>query len=259
VEHGAGVSEWFLLGGGAFLAGLIDAVVGGGGLIQLPLLLAVFPFSPIPVLFGTNKIASICGTSSAALHYSRKVVIPYSQVMPAALAALVGSAIGAAVVSFLPNQALRPMVLLMLFVVGSYTYLKPDFGFNGDHSLVWNRPLLLAGMVGICLGFYDGFFGPGTGSFLIFAFVRLFGMDMLHASASAKIVNLATNLGALTYFLLHHGVMWEIGLLMAIANVMGAQMGTHLAVRHGNRFIRYLLLTVVSVLILKLGWDVWQH
>ena len=258
MEHGAVVSEWFLLGSGAFLAGLIDAVVGGGGLIQLPLLLAVFPNSPIPVLFGTNKIASICGTSSAALHYSRKVDIPYQQVMPAALAALSGSAFGAAVVSFLPNQALRPMVLLMLLVVGTYTYLKPDFGSNSAHFHV-KRPLLLAGMIGVSLGFYDGFFGPGTGSFLIFAFVRLFGMDMLHASASAKIINLATNLGALAYFLLHHGVMWEIGLLMALANIAGAQVGTHLAVRHGNRFIRYLLLLVVSVLILKLGWDLWKH
>lgn len=259
MEHGACVIEWFLLGGGAFFAGLIDAVVGGGGLIQLPLLLAVFPSSPIPVVFGTNKIASICGTSSAALHYySRKVDIPYQLVMPAALAALSGSAFGAAVVSFLPNQALRPMVLLMLLVVGTYTYLKPDFGSNSAHFHV-KRPLLLAGMIGVSLGFYDGFFGPGTGSFLIFAFVRLFGMDMLHASASAKIINLATNLGALGYFLLHHGVMWEIGLLMALANIAGAQVGTHLAVRHGNRFIRHLLLLVVSVLIFKLGWDLWKY
>ena len=150
------------------------------------------------------------------------------------------------------------MVLLMLLVVGTYTYLKPDFGSNSAYFHV-KRPVLLAGMIGVSLGFYDGFFGPGTGSFLIFAFVRLFGMDMLHASASAKIINLATNLGALAYFLLHHGVMWEIGLLMALANIAGAQVGTHLAVRHGNRFIRHLLLLVVSVLILKLGWDLWKH
>lgn len=259
MKHGVVVSEWILLGAGAFFAGLVDAVVGGGGLIQLPLLLSVFPAAEIPVLFGTNKISSICGTASAAWQYSRKVGIPYASVLPATLAALVGSAIGAAVVSFLPNHALRPMVLAMLLMVGTYTYLKQDFGFQRKTPPTWRKPVLLALMIGLVLGFYDGFFGPGTGSFLIFAFVRLFGMDMLHASASAKLVNLATNLGALIYFFFHHGVMWQVGLFMAAANVCGAQFGTHLAVRHGNRFIRYLLLVVVSVLAVKLGWDIWKQ
>lgn len=201
--------EYALLLGGAFLAGLIDAVVGGGGLIQLPLLLAVFPGVSIPVLFGTNKLSSIAGTASALWQYSRKISIPWRLALPASTAALFGAAAGAATVSFLPPAALRPMVLVLLVVVGAYTWFKPDFGKSKvEHERRY--PRLLASLLGASIGFYDGFFGPGTGSFLIFGFVRLFGMDMLHASASAKLVNFATNLAALSFFLLHEGVMWQL-------------------------------------------------
>ncbi|NSL55669.1 sulfite exporter TauE/SafE family protein [Uliginosibacterium aquaticum] len=249
--------EYALLLCGAFLAGLIDAVVGGGGLVQLPLLLAVFPGISIPVLFGTNKLSSIAGTASAVWQYSRKISIPWKLAFPASAAALIGAASGAATVSFLPPAALRPMVLILLIVVGAYTWFKPDFGKNRvEHER--RHPRVLASLLGAGIGFYDGFFGPGTGSFLIFGFVRLFGMDMLHASASAKLVNFATNLAALSFFLLHEGVMWKLGLAMACANVLGAQIGTRLAVRHGNRFIRWLLLAVVSVLIMKLAWDLFK-
>jgi uncharacterized membrane protein YfcA len=247
--------EWLILPAGAFLAGLIDAVVGGGGLIQVPLLLAVMPNVPIPILFGTNKLSSIAGTGSAAWQYSRRISIPWELAIPASTAALLGAASGAAVVSFLPATAAKPLVLLMLILVGGYTFLKRDFGNERRESLVQTHRKLWASVLGLSLGFYDGFFGPGTGSFLIFGFVRLFGMDMLHASAASKFVNLATNLAALSYFFLHEGVMWKIGLLMAIANIVGAQVGTKLAVKHGNHFIRILLLAVVSILIVKLGWD----
>ncbi|MBS1208483.1 MAG: hypothetical protein H6R19_881 [Proteobacteria bacterium] len=251
--------EWLLLLAGAFLAGLIDAVVGGGGLVQLPLLLAVFPSVGIPILFGTNKISSIAGTASSAWQYSRKVSISYRLALPASLAALIGAASGAAVVSFLPNHALKPMVLVLLVVVGVYTWFKPEFGRRVVQRREWTWPRLLAVLLGFGLGFYDGFFGPGTGSFLIFGFVRLFGMDMLHASASAKLVNFATNLAALVFFLSHDGVLWQVGLAMACANIAGAQVGTWMAVRHGNAFIRWLLLTVVSVLAIKLAWDIFSH
>jgi len=249
--------DYFLLVSGAFLAGLIDAVVGGGGLVQLPLLLAVFPEVAIPVLFGTNKLSSIAGTASSVWHYSRKISIPWRLALPASTSALIGSGLGAAAVSFLPAAAMRPMVLILLVIVGAYTWFKPEFG---KHSLAHERkfPRLLACLLGAGLGFYDGFFGPGTGSFLIFGFVRLFGMDMLHASASAKLVNFATNLAALTFFLTHEGVLWQLGLTMACANVLGAQVGTRLAVRHGNHFIRWLLLSVVTLLIMKLAWDLFR-
>lgn len=250
--------EWLLLIGGAFLAGLIDAVVGGGGLIQLPLLLAVFPSVSIPVLFGTNKLSSIAGTASAVVQYSRTVSIPLRIVLPASAAALLGAAMGAAAVSFLSTQVLKPMVLVLLLSVAAYTWFKPNFGTDSVSKGDIRWPRLIACAIGFGLGFYDGFFGPGTGSFLIFAFVRIFGMDMLRASASAKLVNLATNFAALGFFLLHDGVLWKVGLAMACANVMGAQVGARLAVRHGNAFVRQLLLFVVSVLILKLSWDLFS-
>jgi uncharacterized membrane protein YfcA len=247
--------DYLLLLPGAFLAGLVDAVVGGGGLIQLPLLLAVFPQAAIPVLFGTNKLSSIAGTVSAAWQYSRKISIPWRLAIPASTAALLGAAGGAALVSFIPSAALRPIVLILLALVLAYTLLKPDFGkLAGKAWLTTNQQAWAAG-IGFGLGLYDGFFGPGTGSFLIFSFVRLFGMDLLHASASAKYVNLATNLAALIFFLAHQGVMWQLGLAMAVANITGAQLGTWVALRHGNRFIRSLLIIVVAALILKLSWD----
>lgn len=248
--------EWILLPAGAFLAGLIDAVVGGGGLVQLPLLLAVLPGVSIPVLFGTNKFSSIAGTGSAAWQYSRRIPIPWDLAVPASTAALIGAASGAAAVSFMPASALKPLVLFMLVLVGGYTLLKPDFGKQHREPLITQRRKFWASLLGLGLGFYDGFFGPGTGSFLIFGFVRLFGLDMLHASAASKFVNLATNLAALCFFFFHEGVLWKIGLLMALANIAGAQVGTRLAVKHGNRFIRWLLVAVVSVLIVKLGWDI---
>ncbi|MDQ7988815.1 MAG: TSUP family transporter [Candidatus Dactylopiibacterium sp.] len=247
--------EWALLLSGAFLAGLVDAVVGGGGLIQLPLLIAVFPNAPISILFGTNKVSSIAGTGSAAWQYAKRIRIPWDLAVPASTAALIGAASGAAVVSYLPSSALRPLVLALLVVVGAYTWFKPDFGRSSKPALVLDRRKVWAAVLGLSIGFYDGFFGPGTGSFLIFGFVRLFGMDMLHASAASKFVNLATNVAALAFFLSHDGVMWKVGLGMAVANVIGAQIGTRLAVRHGNRFIRWLLLAVVSVLIVKLASD----
>lgn len=253
--------EWTLVLSGAFLAGLVDAVVGGGGLVQLPLLLAVFPLAPISVLLGTNKLSSIAGTASSAWHYARKIKINYTLILPASCAALLGALSGASVVSFLSSQIIRPFVLLMLLVVGFYTWLKPSFGGLANKQAIFSKDRYsrFAGIgLGFSLGFYDGFFGPGTGSFLIFAFVRLFGMDMLHASASAKFVNLSTNLAALAFFLLHDGVLWKYGLGMACANVLGAQLGTRLAVRHGNGFIRYLLLLVVSVLVVKLSVDLFK-
>ena len=248
-------AELLLLACGAFIAGFVDAIVGGGGLIQLPLLLAVFPGAPIAVLFGTNKLSSVAGTFTATVLYARRIKIPREIAVPAAIAAIPGAALGAAAVSFLPPATVRPLVLVLLLVVGTYTWLRPDFGRYQGHGLIRSSMRTTSALTGFGLGFYDGFFGPGTGSFLVFAFVRLFGLDMVHASASAKLVNLATNAAALSFFLLHQGVMWKVGLVMAVANVFGAQLGSHMALKHGNRFVRWILLTIVLVLSAKLGWD----
>ncbi len=246
---------FLLLGLAAFFAGLVDAVVGGGGLIQIPALFAAFPGGQPATLFGTNKFASIVGTTSAAIQYARRVTIPWRVALPGALAALVGSWYGARAVAYLPSEIIRPVVLVLLVVVAIYTFVKKDLGTVHDQRLTAAQEIGLAVVIGAGLGFYDGFFGPGTGSFLIFLFVRTIGMDFLRASVTAKIVNVATNFAALSYFALNVEVLWKLGALMALCNLSGAIVGSRLAIRHGAAFVRKMFLGVVVVLIAKLAYD----
>ena len=242
--------DWFILAPAAFFAGMVDAVVGGGGLIQIPVLLSSFPQTAIPTLFGTNKVSSIAGTGAALWRYARAVKIPWRLVLPATGAALVGAWLGAAVVAWLSREAMRPLVVVMMLAVAIYTFLRKDLGQTETHEPrpgdAWRGALF-----GLVIGLYDGFFGPGTGSFLIFGFVRLFGMDFVRASASAKVINSATNVSAIAFFASHGPILWAVGLTMAVCNLAGAQLGTHLALRHGAGFIRKAFLLVVAVLIVK--------
>ena len=246
--------NWLILAPAAFFAGMVDAVVGGGGLIQIPVLLGQFPQTAIPTLFGTNKLSSIAGTSAAVWRFARRIAIPWAVVLPATAAALVGAWAGAALVAWLPRNVMRPLVLILMLAVAAYTFVRKDFGHVASRPLVpadrW-RGVFLGGVIGL----YDGFFGPGTGSFLIFGFVRLFGMDFLRASASAKVVNAATNVSAIAFFASHGPLLWVTGLIMAVCNLAGAQVGTALALKHGAGFIRKAFLAVVCVLIVKLSLD----
>lgn len=239
----------------AFAAGLIDAVVGGGGLIQIPALFNVLPQAQPATLFGTNKLASIFGTASAALRYARRIDIPWRAALPAALAAFVLSYFGAMTVSLMPKEWLRPLVLLLLIVVTVYTYLRKDLGSKDQRRRHGRRDIVLALLFGGVIGFYDGFFGPGTGSFLIFVFVRFFGLDFLRASVSAKIVNAATNLSALMFFGANGHILLATGLAMALFNIGGSLVGSQLAIRHGAAFVRRVFLAVASVFIIKFAWD----
>ena len=245
--------------GFAFLAGLIDAMVGGGGLIQLPGLVLLLPGAGIPTLFGTNKLASIAGTSAAAVQYARHVSLNWRTLLPAALAAFVFAFLGARAVSLLPPNAIRPLILILLVAVALFTFIRKDFG--SVHAPIGNeaRQRGLGVAVGAIIGFYDGFFGPGTGSFLVFAFVILFGFSFLHASASAKVVNTATNFSALLYFAFTHHILYGIAAPMAACNVLGSVVGTRLAVRYGTGFMRIVFLVVVTILILKLAYDAYGH
>lgn len=242
--------DWFILAPAAFFAGMVDAVVGGGGLIQIPVLLSSFPQLPIPTLFGTNKVSSIAGTSAALWRYSRSVKLPWRLVLPATLAALVGAWLGAAAVAWISREAMRPLVVVLMLVVAVYTFMRKDLGQHETHEPAagdaWRGALF-----GLVIGLYDGFFGPGTGSFLIFGFVRLFGMSFVRASASAKVINVATNISAIGFFASHGPILWTVGLIMAVCNLAGAQIGTHLALKHGAGFIRKSFLAVVAILIFK--------
>lgn len=242
----------------ALLAGAVDAVVGGGGLIQIPALFVVHPGESAATLFGTNKCASVVGTANATWRYARQVVMPWRTILPAAMAAFIFSYIGAAAVAWLPKDVVRPLILLLLIVAAVYTLKRKDFGLLHRPAHAGYRELVYAMLLGGIIGFYDGFFGPGTGSFLIFLFVRFFGFDFLHASAGAKVVNVATNLAALGYFLPHGHVLPLLAAAMAVANVSGSMLGTRLALKYGSGFIRRLFLAMVVVLIVKFSWDTFR-
>jgi uncharacterized protein len=240
----------------AGFAGWIDAVSGGGGLVQLPALLVVLPgAAPIQVL-ATNKLASICGTSVAAATYYRKVRPDLRTALPMAGIAFVGAALGALCVSLIPSEVFRPLVLVLLIAVGAYTLSRPDLG--AEQTLRWDgrKHYVAAGLGGFGLGFYDGIFGPGTGSFLVFLLVGMLGYSFLQASAKARIVNLGTNLGALMVFIPQGAPMWALGLAMGGCNVAGGWLGAHSAIRCGSAFVRVVFLLVVTALVLKLGYDV---
>lgn len=241
------------------MAGGIDAVVGGGGLIQIPALFVAYPGETPASLFGTNKCASVVGTANATWRYARQVKMPWRTILPAALAAFIFSYGGAAAVAWLPRDAVRPLILLLLIFAAAYTLKRKNFGDLHAPAHSGHRELIYAMLLGGGIGFYDGFFGPGTGSFLIFLFVRFFGFDFLHASASAKVVNVATNLAALAYFVPNGYVLPLLAAGMALANVSGSIVGTQLALKHGSGFIRKVFLVMVGVLIVKFAWDTFQR
>ena len=243
------------LGLAALFAGFVDSIVGGGGLIQLPALFAAFPSTAPATLFGTNKLASIVGTTSAAVQYARRVAVPWKLALPGALAAMVGAWFGARAVSYLDPAVIRPLVLGLLIAVAIYTFAKKDFGTQAGLTRYETRHVAWVVVIALTIGFYDGFFGPGTGSFFIFLLARFLQMDFLNASVTAKILNVATNLAAIAYFSLNVTVLWSVGLLMALCNLSGAVIGSRMAIRHGAQFVRKMFLGVVSVLILKMSYD----
>jgi uncharacterized membrane protein YfcA len=238
----------------AFTAGLIDAMVGGGGLIQIPALFAVYPGAPPATLLGTSKFAGLFGTISAVVRYSRKVVIPWRALLPLALLALLLSVGGARLASIVRPEIFRPLVPIMLLAVLIYVLWRKDLGgehtprgFAGSHHVV--GAVLIA-----AVGFYDGFFGPGAGSLLIFVFVRCYGYDFLHAGASARVINVAAAAAALSYFASHGLVLWHVGAAMAVCNVVGAIVGARLALRGGSAFVRQAFIVIVSLLVLRTAW-----
>ncbi len=239
----------------AFCAGMIDAVVGGGGLIQIPALINVLPGTQNATIFGTNKFSSVWGTSVAARTYVGKVHIPWKFVLPAAIGAFAMSFLGAATVPYIPQGVLRPMVLCLVVVMAIFIFKRKDFGAIQRPIEIGTRERALSVLIGGAIGFYDGLFGPGTGSFLIFLFIHYLALDFLQASASAKFVNLATNLAALVYFVPTGSVLYEIAIPMAVFNMLGAYTGTRMAMKRGTAFIRGLFLFLLVILTLKLAYD----
>lgn len=239
----------------SLLAGFVDSIVGGGGLILVPALFATFPAAHPATLFGTNKGASVWGTGIATVQYSRRVQMRWMALGPAAAVCFGASLCGAWLVTVVSPELLRKALPLVLLLVLAYTLAKKELGRQHTPRFAGVHETVCASLIGALVGFYDGFFGPGTGSFFVFLFVRVLGYDFLYASAGAKLLNTASNLAAIGLFAWKGHVWWHYVVVMAIANMAGSLAGTHLALKHGTGFVRTVFIAVVSVLIVKTGYD----
>lgn len=245
-----------LLALAAVTAGFVDAVVGGGGLVQLPALLLALPgATPVQVL-ATNKIAAVCGTAASSATYYRRIRPDPRTFLPLMALALAGAFAGALAASRIPREAFEPIVLVALVLVGGYVVLRPRLGEGTELRFSGHRHLAAAMAVGFVIGLYDGILGPGTGSFFVFALVGLLGYDFLQASAKARLANLATNLGALLLFVPSGAVLWDVGLLMGACNLLGGYLGARTAVARGARFVRVFFILVVSAFVVRIGGGV---
>ena len=250
------LSTLLFMGLAAFAAGWVDAVVGGGGLIQLPALLLGFPGAAPAQLLATNKLASIFGTATSSLTYVRRVRPDLRTALPMAGVAFLGEIGGALMGLHIPKSAFNPIILVMLVVVGAYTVARPRMGHETALRFDGHRHTLVAMLTGFCIGVYDGALGPGTGSFLVFALVGLMGYAFLEASAKAKIANFATNLGALVVFIPGGHVMWKVGAVMAAMNLAGGYTGARTAVAQGRAFVRVVFSIVLVAVIIRIGGSV---
>ena len=245
-----------LLALAALFAGFVDAVVGGGGLVQLPALVIGLPgASPVQVL-ATNKLASICGTTVSSVTYYRRVKPHAGTFIPLMLLAFAGSLGGALLATQIPEEAFTPIVLTVLVVVGAYVLFKPDIGEVTKLRFSGHRHTAVAMAAGFLIGMYDGALGPGTGSFLVFSLVGLMGYSFLEASAKARMANWATNLAALVVFIPQDAVLWATGLLMGLANLVGGYVGARTAVAKGAGFVRVFFIVVVGAFVVRLGGEV---
>ena len=251
--HDLTIATALFLLAASFFAGFIDSIAGGGGLIQLPALLIGLPKSETAEVLGTNKLSSVFGTSTAAVLY-RKQIKPDPKVLIAmGVPALLGSAGGAMLASKIPTSSMRPMVLVLLIIVAIYTWFKPDLGKFENLRHLPRRRVQIAALAGVIIGFYDGIFGPGTGSFLMLILVASLGYAFITASAIAKVVNVATNVGAILVFGVNGAVIWQIGIIMGVANISGAVIGARLAIKGGSTLVRKVFLLVTVALIVKVG------
>lgn len=239
-----------------FLAGLMDAAVGGGGLVQIPSLFGLMPTQTlIATILGTNKLASSLGTSMAAVQYVRRVSLPWKMLIPSAILAFLASYQGAKWVSYLPVHYMKPVMLVMMVMMCVYTFLRKNLGQTVRKTELTSKEWILGLFFGVLIGLYDGIFGPGTGSLLAFVFVRFFAYDFLTATAASKIINLTTNGAALCFFIPHGHVLWDWAIPLALANLVGGMVGAQLAIRGGTVFLRYGFMVLLCILISKFAYD----
>ncbi|MBV9986281.1 MAG: TSUP family transporter [Chitinophagaceae bacterium] len=242
----------------AFTAGFVDAIAGGGGLIQTPAALVLLPQLPVATVIGSLKIPAVTGTSFAVRQYVKTVSVNIRLALLMCVTAFFAAYAGSQILLVVSNRFMKPVIFIILVLVAIYTYANRNFGGHTHKSHSVKRRSLYAFLISLVLGFYDGFIGPGAGSFLILALITVLGFDFLHASANAKLINMSTNLGSIVLFLLKGTILWHIALPMAICNGAGGLLGARLAITKGNRFIRIFFLVVVTATLLRFGYDVFR-
>ncbi len=240
----------------AFAAGFVDAIVGGGGLIQTPMGLILLPQLPVSTVVGSLKIPAFSGTAFAAVQYVKRVALNWKLLLPMMAVAMLASFAGSTLLTMVHNDFMKPVLLVVLTLVAIYTFIKKDFGQHKEKTHSPTLHIFYSILISVVIGFYDGFIGPGAGSFLVLAFVALMGYDFLHASANAKMVNLATNLGSITLFILKGKIIWAVAIPMALCNAAGGFIGAKLAISKGNKFIRIFFLIIVVGTLLRFAYDV---
>ena len=249
----------------SFCAGFIDAIVGGGGLLQTPAMLIILPQYPIATLLGTTKIPSFSGTAFAAYKYSRNVKIDWKLLLPIMATAFSGAMLGAYCITLVSSDGIKPVILFLLVGIAIYTYSQKNFGLHQEKDLSFTRQLIIGLTFGFAIGFYDGLIGPGTGTFFVLAFISFLGNDFLRSSANAKYLNMGTNIAAMIYFAQSGHILYEYAIPMAVFNLCGSFLGIKLALLKGNKFIRIFFLCVVSATIVRFAWDIfgkssmWDH
>ena len=243
----------------SFFAGFVDAIVGGGGLIQTPAMLIILPQYPIATLLATTKIPSFSGTAFAAFKYSRQIKIDWKLLVPIIFTAFSGAILGAYCITLISSDGIKPVILVFLIGIAIYTYSQKNFGLHQEKDLSFAKQLIIGLTFGFLIGFYDGLIGPGTGTFLVLAFVSLLGNDFIRSSANAKYVNVGTNIAAIIYFAKTGHILYEYAIPMAVFNLCGSFLGIKLALLKGNKFIRIFFLIIVSATILRFGWDIFMR
>ncbi len=242
----------------ALFAGFVDSIVGGGGLIQAPALFILFPHFTVPQIIGTNRFASFMGTGLAGYQYSKKVKIPLKTVLFAAFGAGLMSYSGALLSSLMSEKILKPTILILMTLIALYTYRKKDLGTEERHRVALHQIHWYALLIGMMIGFYNGFVGPGTGSLLVFGFVSIVGYNFLTASGVAKVVNVVADIFSLIFFVKNGYIVYELAFPMMLCNMLGSYAGSKMALLRGNGFVRQIFLIVVFGLILRFAYDIWQ-
>ena len=240
----------------AFLAGFVDSIVGGGGLVQVPALFILYPHFEIPRIIGTNRFSSFMGTAVAGYQYSKKVEIPWRTVIYAGIGAGVMAFLGAKISDIIDEKILKPVILVLMTAIAIYTFTKKDLGQDEMLKFELAKVPLYGLIIGSSAGFYNGFVGPGTGSLLVFGFVSVIGYGFLKASAISKIVNVIADVSSLGYFIVAGYVQYEIAIPMMICNMAGSYFGSKMAILKGNEFVRNFFLVVIFALILRFAWDI---